>query len=545
MERSYATVLRFLEALIRYGNIGKPSSNLSGEGNLIWMRYFIKHCELEPRQDSVIHLAGTKGKGTTAVMCEALLRNAGLRTAVFTSPHLSTVRERIRLNGGTISENTFIRAFFYLYDLITKHYQATRKETEHVATLPMEPDCFASFVANSCKEVSENVNSALPRSLFFGFVTLLFLTVAKQDGAEVLIVETGIGGRLDATNAIQGVALSGITSIGHDHMEVLGNSLEEIANEKAGIIRIDRPVVVSSSIGDNDHILSVFHRRAKQCKATLFIASRSIFPSADQQLKCLKGSHMVENAALAASMVYLYLNPRYTKIRSDAIMKLTFSFHNHEYTADYAKNPLSIPLTETECTILNSVCFAGRSHVHVSQKTGSVFLLDGAHTPESMALCARWAGSIVKDMANIRRVSIFFACNHPRDPHSLMNSFFNEAASFLHLVTDIVILRAASQAKSLIGELHKYESASDGEDHSGSANEKSIQWQHKQANDVRRCLRESNNIKLRARAPIDVSEIYLSKDHIRKWRTPDSCIIACGSFYHVGELLSILASEDE
>src|SRR6186713_2513343 len=153
-----------------------------------------------------IHVAGTNGKGSVSHMLAAILQTAGYKTGLYTSPHLKDFRERIKVNGNEISEK-FIAAF-----------------TEKIKPLieKIEPSFFEITVA------------------------MAFDYFAEQK-VDVAVVEVGLGGRFDSTNIIT-PDLSVITNIGWDHMNILGDSLEEIAFEKAGIIKENIPVVVGETI---------------------------------------------------------------------------------------------------------------------------------------------------------------------------------------------------------------------------------------------------------------------------------------------------------
>jgi dihydrofolate synthase / folylpolyglutamate synthase len=149
-----------------------------------------------------VHIAGTKGKGSTSAMVESVLRAAGFRTGLYTSPHLHTFRERIRLNGG----------------LMTK--------ADLVALL------------DRCRPAFE----AVPEITAFEVMTALAFQYYAEQGVEWAVLEVGLGGRLDATNVVH-PAVCAITSLSYDHVELLGHTLSLIAFEKAGIIKPGVPVV--------------------------------------------------------------------------------------------------------------------------------------------------------------------------------------------------------------------------------------------------------------------------------------------------------------
>ncbi len=175
-----------------------------------------------------IHIAGTNGKGSVSHMLAAILQTAGYKTGLYTSPHLKDFRERIRINGEMVEES-FIVAF-----------------TEKIKPLieEIEPSFFEITVAMAFEYFAKNK-------------------------VEIAVLETGLGGRFDSTNIIT-PELSVITNIGWDHMNILGDTLEKIAFEKAGIIKQNTPVVVGETL---PKIENVFVRVAKEKNAPLSIAS--------------------------------------------------------------------------------------------------------------------------------------------------------------------------------------------------------------------------------------------------------------------------------
>ncbi|MGI4022314.1 MAG: bifunctional folylpolyglutamate synthase/dihydrofolate synthase [Janthinobacterium lividum] len=175
-----------------------------------------------------IHVGGTNGKGSTSHMLAAVLQTAGYKTGLYTSPHLKDFRERIRINGEMISEQEVI-----------------------------------DFVADQ----QENINVIQP-SFFEMTVGMAFAYFARQK-VDIAVIEVGLGGRLDSTNVISPL-LSVITNIGWDHMNLLGNTLPEIAAEKAGIIKPKTPVVIGEY---QPEVAAVFMEKAKQENAPLRFAS--------------------------------------------------------------------------------------------------------------------------------------------------------------------------------------------------------------------------------------------------------------------------------
>lgn len=174
-----------------------------------------------------IHIAGTNGKGSTSHMLAAILQQAGYKTGLYTSPHLKDFRERIKINGKMITE-----------------------------------DFVVDFV-----ERTKTVSAAIEPS-FFELTVAMAFDYFEKEKVDIAVIETGLGGRLDSTNIITPL-LSIITNIGYDHMDILGDTLEKIAAEKAGIIKPGIPVVIGEYLPETK---KVFVDKALQCKAPIFFA---------------------------------------------------------------------------------------------------------------------------------------------------------------------------------------------------------------------------------------------------------------------------------
>lgn len=176
-----------------------------------------------------IHVAGTNGKGSTSHMIAAVLQKAGYKVGLYTSPHLVDFRERVKINGKLITKE-------YVVDFVEKHKDTFEK---------IEP------------------------SFFEWTVGLAFDYFANME-VDVAVIEVGLGGRLDSTNVINPI-VSVITNIGFDHMNLLGDTLQKIGAEKAGIIKARTPVVISQY---QVEVVSVFNEKAKELKAPIQFASK-------------------------------------------------------------------------------------------------------------------------------------------------------------------------------------------------------------------------------------------------------------------------------
>jgi dihydrofolate synthase/folylpolyglutamate synthase len=175
-----------------------------------------------------IHIAGTNGKGSVSHMLAAVLQTAGYKTGLYTSPHLKDFRERIRINGEM---------------------------------------CSKEFVIDFTEKIKPMISEIEPS--FFEITVAMAFDFFSQQKVEIAVIETGLGGRFDSTNIIT-PELSVITNIGWDHMNILGNTLEKIAFEKAGIIKEKIPVVVGETIPETNKI---FLDTSKQKNASLTVAS--------------------------------------------------------------------------------------------------------------------------------------------------------------------------------------------------------------------------------------------------------------------------------
>ena len=200
----------------------------------------------------IVHVAGTNGKGSVCAMIDAICRSGQYRTGLFTSPHLVTFRERIRVNGEMISENEVGSGLTKIRDLVAKWD---------------------------------------PHPTFFEITTALALKHFCDAKTDVVVLETGLGGRLDATNAVQST-VSVVTPIALDHQQWLGDSIEKIAGEKAGIIKARTPVVSASQPPDAEKVIRA---RAKECDAPLQFVEQPY----DKSPIGLRGEHQKFNASIA------------------------------------------------------------------------------------------------------------------------------------------------------------------------------------------------------------------------------------------------------
>ena len=227
---NYQETLRYLyEQLPMFQRIG-PAAYKADLNNTIALCKILGNPQKKFRS---IHVAGTNGKGSSSHMLAAILQENGYNTGLYTSPHLIDFRERIRINGKMITQKKvqlFVRKYQQQFDKI--------------------------------------------KPSFFEWTVALAFDYFAEEKVDIAVIEVGLGGRLDSTNIIRPI-VSLITNIGFDHMDFLGDTLEKIANEKAGIIKQKVPVVISQRQNETEQ---VFLMKAKKENAAISFASDELIP---------------------------------------------------------------------------------------------------------------------------------------------------------------------------------------------------------------------------------------------------------------------------
>ena len=238
--QSYEDALAFLYKAIDYEKLISYQYNAS-TFSLDRMVKMLEYVGNPHKSFPSIHITGTKGKGSTAIMMSTILEHAGLTTGLFTSPHLIDLKERIQINHQNISEYEF-----------TSNLNEFRPYIQHLR---------------------ETEPSASPT--FFEILTAIAMLYFKKKHVEMAVLEVGLGGRLDSTNVVV-PQVSVIANVGFDHTAILGHTLSSIAYEKAGIIKQGVPVV--SAVEDSD-VLSVIEKTCKEKDARLYLLGRDVWIS--------------------------------------------------------------------------------------------------------------------------------------------------------------------------------------------------------------------------------------------------------------------------
>lgn len=224
--RTYRSALSYLDSLVNWERVISPNYNSSNFG-LARIGRILSALGNPHKKFKSAHIAGTKGKGSTSNMLAEMIRACGIKVGLYTSPHLLDVRERIMVDGTMISESAFAKAV-------------------------------AAVAAVAAK-------AKVPSPTYFEVMTAAAFKHFADVGVEIAVVETGLGGRLDATNVVTPEVV-GITSISFDHMAQLGGTLDAIAREKAGVIKKGVPVV---SAPQRDNVKQVLSETAESRSAPL------------------------------------------------------------------------------------------------------------------------------------------------------------------------------------------------------------------------------------------------------------------------------------
>jgi len=259
---TYGEAIRFLHGLGQFGmNPGLENT-----------RRLVVLAGNPQNQLRFIHVAGTNGKGSTCAMLESIYRAAGLRVGLFTSPHLVSFRERIQVNRQMIPEDVVARLVGDIKDWIEtgrpppppvaasfslRRPQPASRESESPGARTGPPSIMSD------PERKLKLAATGPHPTFFEVVTVVALRHFAEQKCDLVIWETGLGGRLDATNIVTPLA-SVITNIGFDHQQWLGDTLGQIAAEKAGIIKLGVPVITAVA---SEEAWTVINARATSCQA--------------------------------------------------------------------------------------------------------------------------------------------------------------------------------------------------------------------------------------------------------------------------------------
>ncbi|KAE8383558.1 Mur ligase [Aspergillus bertholletiae] len=300
---------------------------------------------------NIVHVAGTKGKGSTCAFVNSILRcynrSIGVQRKVglYTSPHLVTVRERIQINSEPISEEKFTKYFFEVWNALES------------------------------SALREGLDPALkPR--YFRFLTLMSFHVFMREGVDIAIYEVGVGGENDSTNVIMQPAVTGITTLGIDHVNRLGSSVGEIAWHKAGIFKNQCPAFTVEQVPD---AMKVLEQRASE-----------------------KGAHL-STVNIASALRHVDIKPAEDFQRKNASLAIVLAYTALEkFGVSFDKEEESLPKPFAEG--IETVTWRGRCETITRGRL--LWHLDGAHTEDSLKIAGSWFGRVAKEK-ELPRVLIF------------------------------------------------------------------------------------------------------------------------------------------
>jgi len=367
------------------------------------MLNYLKGLDLDVGRLSCLHVAGTKGKGSTCAFAESILRRGyGLRTGLFTSPHLIDVCERIRIDGRPLAREIFAKYFWDTSDRL------------------------------------QAANFRLPT--YFRFLTLVAFNVFLNEKVDVAVIEVGLGGRTDATNVVHPV-VCGISSLGLDHQHVLGDTLAEIAYEKAGIFKTGVPACTVPQ--KQEAMKSLMEQAAIRQVSLEVVPAMDAWSPGPCQLGIL-GEFQKENASLAVALCREWLRKKMNQLSTTTPNQNDISPHLTGFLANTSgPSPLPpgflrgleecrwpgraqlVPLSATTATSGSEGAVSTQSAQRENQEI--LLYLDGAHTEESMEVCAQWFRNTLPsdpDVGGHERRVLVFGCTENRSAAKLLTRLF-------------------------------------------------------------------------------------------------------------------------
>lgn len=315
----------------------------------------------------IVHIAGSKGKGSVCNMLECTLESCGYTTGIFTSPHLINVRERVRIAGDPVSEELFDHAL------------------------------------EKCRDAAGAVEDEHGKATYFELITALSFVVFAQEAVDIVVLETGIGGRLDCTNVVKPM-ICGLTSIHLEHTQILGDTLTKIAGEKAGIMK---PGVMTISSPQADEVMAIFEQHAQQARAPLKSLGGDIPYSCRFQSGVGRGPH--------ARVCVGKENEGFEHISVPLL-----GMHQ----ADNCGLALAIllELAEHGFNLPERMIIAGLEQINRQGKLERIMespriYIDGAHTPESVRETLKAAGAHL----DYDSLIVVFGCASDKDIDGMLN----------------------------------------------------------------------------------------------------------------------------
>ena len=487
-----------------------------------------------------VHVAGTKGKGSVCAFLTSILARcpAAGRVGTYTSPHLVSVRERILLDGVPIRRDLFARYFFEVWDALT---EAARAEAiAQLSSSPSSPSQPATKVALSEAQERE-LRGPATKPFYFRFLTILALHAFRCEGIRTAVVECGIGGEHDATNVLPPAAVTAsvVAQLGLDHVAMLGDTVPKIARHKAGVCKRGRRCFTrrlpSSSVEDGDatvdnEVMRVLRGTACEKGAVLVElddAAVARWGGVSPAGGTLGGEFQVLNQALAVAAAREHLRVLEGEKQLQASLKTPPSLVPAEGDTDYWLRDLPPGFVAG----LRSARLGGRCETRLD---GNVtWLVDGAHTADSLREVARWFVS--------KRADLF-----PDDAGCITVLFFNQqerdAVAMLRGLMDNIARSASEHGVASGAKLFDYAifTRNDGLARREDEPERDLSVQRAAAEALRGLAPETQNI-----AAVDSVAEAVGKIKNLGGDGKKVVVLATGSLHLVGALLRTLEPEAE
>ncbi|MEW6094902.1 MAG: folylpolyglutamate synthase/dihydrofolate synthase family protein [bacterium] len=397
---NYIDVIKYLNSLERFGiqlGLERITKLLELLGN--------PHKNLK-----CIHIAGTNGKGSVTTFIGEILKSAGFKVGIYTSPHFISFTERITINGIQIPESQVAeiisKDILPAIDILTRH--------------------------------SPTAHCHLTHPTYFEITTAVAFTYFAQEKVDIAVLEVGLGGRLDATNVVTPL-VSVITSVNLEHQDVLGKKLEQIAYEKAGIIKQGVPVVTAAT---QPAVIKVIKKAAKQKNAPLYQLGKEIkfiidkYPDLNSNYKFKVKGVLKEYRGLQTSLLgYHQIINATTSISTIEILQKHHGFKIA--TQDIKKGLLKAKI---------------RGRLELIKKNSISFLLDGAHNPASASLLRK----ALKDYFPFRRLIFIIGILDDKDIAGIIRELLYKNENLYRVIITQSKINRAVQPEKIHQEVSKY-----------------------------------------------------------------------------------------
>ena len=355
---NYSEAIQYIEylALLEQQRPSLPS--------LKRMEAFLSYYDSPQNSFTSYHVAGTNGKGSTVAILDSILRQSNLKIGRYTGPHLLSINERFAFNGEHIADNDLARL---------------------VLNLKQKSEQFAS----SCSDMGS--------LSWFEFLTALSFFYFAEKNVDIAVFEVGLGGRFDATNVLTKLCATGITNISLDHQNILGNKIEDIAEEKAGIIKANIPIITAA----REPALSVISKKANELNAKLINCAEKKLENSASYLKIMPLMKKMKNE-LCQHGLYQYQNAL------TAIAMLIESGIFDDSSA-YCKKETTHNLISIDCIEkgIKNFYWPGRFQILESEQ----IILDCAHNPAGIKALRESLDYLYPD----KNFHFIFGCYHDKD----------------------------------------------------------------------------------------------------------------------------------